>query len=420
MVPPISSIHRAAVRPCAVVAAFAIGCEPAGKTTGDSGTTGTTDTSDTADDTGDTGDTPPVDGCRATPRDADADRVVLVNLPFDGSGQDWAAFQLGADGSLTDTGATLTAGEAYLNPGVFTPDGSLGVVALEDGTISVFSVDDAGTVAVVDAGWTSGFYAVGLGMDPTGERVWIADQNWVDNGGGLYAIDLDCETGLPSVAADLPVDPAGRLVPAKLPAAALPVPGRPDRLVLVGGENGLDDVTLVDTTTGTVLDAVDAFDDPEDAFLGTGAITPDGSLVLLTDTSSWSEREQEVAAVALDGDTLRPAGVDDLFDGVGLAVDPGGSTALASSGFADELIRLALHPDQPDAVTVAGTLSTDGGPPQLPGGMVVVQRGALAGLVLVSEVYGLRSVMLGEDGAATDLGVTGGRLSNPGSMLIQP
>ena len=69
---------------------------------------------------------------------------------------------------------------------------------------------------------------------------------------------------------------------------------------------------------------------------------------------------------------------------------------------------------------MAGSLSTSGGAPQLPGGMVTIQRGTLAGFTLVSEIYGLRSVMVGIDGDALDLGVTGGRLTNPAAVLVQP
>lgn len=392
-------------------------CDPTGKSTappadhedtaseGDSGDSGTTD--DGIDD--------PIEGegCRSEYRDPDADRTVLANLSFQGTGENWAVLTLSADGTLTDTGETVSGGRTYLNPGVFTPDGSLGVVALDDGTLTIFAVDDSGAVTVVDAGWTTGFYAVSVGMDASGERIYVVDQNWEENGGGLYVFDLDCETGLPSAPTDLPLDSLGRLVEAKLPAAALPIPGRFDRLAMVGGVDG-HDVTLIDTTTGTVLDELDVFGD--DGWLSVGAINPAGDLLLLTDTSVWSEEENSVAAVTIDGDTLSLAGRSGLFDGVGIAMGPDNTTAVVSSGYADSIIRLALS----TSVDVAGTLSTSGGSPQLPGGMVTVQRGTLAGHTLVSEIYGLRNVMMGIDGEALDLGVVNVRSETPAGVLIQP
>ena len=73
-----------------------------------------------------------------------------------------------------------------------------------------------------------------------------------------------------------------------------------------------------------------------------------------------------------------------------------------------------------DAVTVEGSLTASTDPPQLPGGIVTVQRGNLAGHSLVAEVYGIRSIQLGPSGEAMDLGLTGGRLVNPAGLLVQP
>ncbi len=411
-------MHR---RLLCLLPAVALACDPSGSKSADTSAPGGSDTGSagTTDDSGDTGDNEPAaEGCRAQPRDADADRALLVNLAYDGDGTGWTVFTLSADGSLTPTGASFSGGRTYLNPGVFTPDGSLGVVALDDGTLAFFAVDDSGGVTVVETGFTTGFYAESLAMHPSGERLYIADRNWVENGGGVYVLDLDCETGLPSLPTDLPLDSLGRLAEAKLPGGILTVPGRLDRLVMVAGE-GRTDVTLLDANTGEALDQIDAFLDDDDAWLATGAITPAGDLVLVTDTSSWSARENAVAAITLAGDSLGHAGIDDLFDGVGIGIGADGTTAVVSSGFGDDILRLSLDASAADAVSVEGSLSTTGGRPQIPGGIVTVQRGSLAGTSLVAEVTGIRQLALGPDGMATDLGVTGG-ITNPAGMLLQP
>lgn len=410
---------------CLALTCAALGCDPTeskssrGGSTDDTAAESESPTTEDSEDSEDSGSPATAPGCRSEPRASDADRTLLVNLPYSGDGSDWAIFTLSADGTLTDTGASVSGGRTYLNPGVFTPDGSLGLAPLEDGTVAIFAVDEAGTVTVVESGYTSGFYAEAVAMHPSGERAWIVDRNWEENGGGLYVLDLDCETGTPAVPTDLPVDAAGRLVPAKLPGAALPVPDRPDRLVLVAGPSPTD-LALIDTTTGTVLDEIDAFLDEDDAWLATGAITPTGDLVLLTDTSIWSSRANAIAAIALSGDTLSHAGLDELFDGVGIGISPDGTTAIVSSGYADDILRLSIAPGAVDPVSVIGSLRTSDSPSQLPGGIVTIQRGTLAGLSLVSEVYGLRSIQLGFDGEAMDMGLTGGRLTNPASMLVQP
>jgi len=399
-----------------VFTALAVGCVESTKSGDDD--SAATETGDT----GDTGDTDPgfpaVDGCRAEYRDPELARTVLANLPFEGDGSDWAVLELSIEGELTDLGARVTAGAAFLGSGAFTLDGSLGVVAQDDGTLAVFEVDSAGNVTVVESGWTSGFYASAVSMHPSGERAWVVDQNTVENGGGVYAVDLSCTDGTPSASA-VPVDTLGRIYAANLPAAALSVPGREDRLIVVGAQEDGADVSLLAVPAGTELDRIDAFSDDDDAWLTVADISPQGDLVLLTDTSAWSDRENAVAAISLQADILVHAGVDDLFDGVALRIGPDGTTAVASSGYADAIVRMAVDTTAPDAVTVQGTLHTDGGSPQLPGSMVSVQRGSLGGLVLVGEVYGIRAMMMGLDGDATDLGVTSG-LSNPGALLVQP
>lgn len=404
-----------------------LGCEPGGAkepgaigadTGAGPGDTDDSDDSDDMDDTDDSGTPDAGNGCRSEPRDPDADRVVLANLPYEGTGADWAVLTLSADGTLTDTSASIAAGRTYVNPGVFTPDGSLGIAPLDDGTISIVEVDAGGSVRVVEAGFTTGFYAEAVAMHPSGERLYVVDRNWEENGGGLYVLDLDCSTGAPSVPDDLPVDELGRLVATRLPAAALPIPGRPDRLVLISGPTPAD-VRLIDTTSGAILDEVDVFPD-NDAWLTTGAITPAGDLVLLTDTSAWSSRENALAAVQVTGDALTDVGSDTLYDGVGIGISPDGTTAIVSSGYGDDIVRLSLDATAADAVTVEGSLTASTDPPQLPGGIVTVQRGSLAGHSLVAEVYGIRSIQLGPSGEAMDLGLTGGRLVNPAGLLVQP
>ena len=335
-----------------------LGCDPGGAkepgaigadtgaAPGDTDNTDDTDDTDEADDSG----TPDAgDGCRSEPRDPDADRVVLANLPYEGTGADWAVLTLSAE-APSPTRARRSQRDAPTSTPAVHPDGSLGIAPLDDGTISIVEVDAGGSVRVVEAGFTTGFYAEAVAMHPSGERVYVVDRNWEENGGGLYVLDLDCSTGAPSVPDDLPVDELGRLVATRLPAAALPIPGRPDRLVLISGPTPAD-VRLIDTTSGAILDEVDVFPD-DDAWLTTGAITPAGDLVLLTDTSAWSSRDNALAAVRVTGDSLTDVGSDALYDGVGIGISPDGTTAIVSSGYGDDIVRLSLDATAADAVTI--------------------------------------------------------------------
>ena len=151
---------------------------------------------DTAPD--DTGDVEPA-GCRATPQSAERDRVVVISHPYDADARPastWRTLTLTAAGELVLEGDTWEMGRATRGEVVFTPDGSVGMVVQEDGSIGVFRVAENGSVEISNLAYRDGFYASRLIPDATGEKVWIVDPNWPVNGGGIYRADISCENGM--------------------------------------------------------------------------------------------------------------------------------------------------------------------------------------------------------------------------------
>ena len=355
-------------------------------------------------------------GCRATPADPDRGRVLLTNLPYDGPGTEWAVLDLGSDGALVDRGLRLQAGRAGDALGVSSADGSLLAVAQDDGTVAIFAVAGDGAVSVVDAGWSEGTYASALAMDPSGERLYLLNGSRGDVGGGVTVVVLDCDTGAPRLAtpADgVDVDAEGLLLVADHPKAMFFPTHRTGEAVLVaqnpsGIEDGAD-VALLDLTSGAILERTDAFADPDDAWLGAAGWSAEHALVLVGDGSSWSGRPNSVAGVALDEGSLSPVGSAEVYDPAGIVAH--GDHALASSGFGDELVLLEIGGG---GVVQAGTLATTGVPQSLVG----IERGSRAGLVVVSEVGGVRRVQLSDSGA-TDLGVSRIGGSVPGGLVLQ-
>jgi hypothetical protein len=72
---------------------------------------------------------------------------------------------------------------------------------------------------------------------------------------------------------------------------------------------------------------------------------------------------------------------------------------------------------------VAPPPSYEGSPPELPGKAVLIERGDLTGLVLVSEVSGVRPFRFQSNGSVVDLGRfhLGDGLENMvGSIGVQP
>jgi hypothetical protein len=385
---------RPSARPIAPLLLAALACDPSsgGKGRGEG------DSSDGPADTGSPGDTgaPPAEGCRATPPAADADRLVVVSLPYSESGSaapTWGALRLRADGTLTDPGARFEMGRGYVGPVRFTPDGSLGVAVQDDGTLGVFAVADDLSVSVVDPGWTSGFYAGDVLIDPSGERLWVVDGNWANNGGGVYEVALDCETGLPS--------DAGFLIESKLAAALVALPG--DRAALVGREVGGapagGELALLGWPGASVLAESELFSD-DDAIVSAVALSPDRRRLLVGDNSLFSSQPNRVVQVDVSGEAPGAPEAVELEDPVGIGISPDGSTALVSSGYGDALELLRLQP-----LERAGALAVRGDRVQLPGPIAVARRGPVDGIALVTEVGGVRAVRLGADGAADDLGL---------------
>jgi len=366
----------------------------------------------------------PDPGGGACPREAaPADRVrwVVASLPYGPEGSpssDWTTLRLDQDGLLFWTGERFPMGRATGGTVAFTPDGRLGIAAQEDGTLGVFAIDQQGAVRVVDPAFRGGFYADHVRVVGNGERALVLDAEWAEHGGGVHEVRILCDGTL----AD-----QGRILPARLPRALLALPG--DRFLLAGWfPEGLPaeagDVHLYDLSgTPRRLGGGQAF--PDDAIIGGSAVTPDGSLALLGDVSEFSGRDTAIAVIEVQGDSLVRRQVLTPFEDPGsIVAAPEGGTLLAASGYGDALWVLERVPDAPAApIRVRGRLATPSGKPQLPGSMVIVERGALAGRVLVPEVTGIRQVHLGADGSATDLGVTslgGGVEGLPGALGVQP
>src|SRR5207245_4703195 len=143
--------------------------------------------------------------CARQPAAADRTRKVVVSHPFAASGQKDTRFEvleLDTSGTLTKTNLTFNMGTANSRAIQFTPDGEIGVVAQDDGSLGVFRFDAAGMVQVINAAFKGGFYATDVAVDAGG--AWVLDENTDNNGGGLYRVDIGCD-GMPQA--------RGRVIP---------------------------------------------------------------------------------------------------------------------------------------------------------------------------------------------------------------
>ncbi len=368
-------------------------------------------------------DGPVWEGCRAVAQAADRDRLVVVSLPDGPSAEQtdtWAAMTLSADGTLVDDGARFEMGRATDGEVVFTPDGQVGLVAQDDGTVGVFLARPDGSFEVVHEAFSGDFYASSVAVEPSGERAWIVDGNWVENGGGIYEVEIDCDDG--SLGAPRLV------VESKLAGGLLLDPSVMDRAVLVaheipGAAAGDDAVMLAWGGEPAALDGADAFGDDE-AWVSAAAITPDGAYVLLGDNAMFTEQPNRVAVVGVAGDSLQAVQVlDDIEDPMDIVASPYHDAALVVSGYGDALFVLDLDPLDPEPYAYAGELDYRGSRPALPASAALVTRGGLRGLVLVAENQGVRAVRFHGGGEVEDLGMAvegDGYEAITGAIGVQP
>ena len=371
---------------------------------------------------------PGVNPCPRLPAAADRDRFVVTSFPYQdaqGKASDWALIRLSAKGVLSDLGPRFQMGPAFDGDVAFTPDGQVGIAVQDDGTLGVFRIDPvAGSAVVVHAGFAGGFSASRVLMGPEGDHALVLDTEWrdasgaTDRGGGVYRVDIGCDGTLTD---------RGMVMPAKLPAALLRIPTRPDRVVLaardvLGVLTGGDLHLLSWGNPPVVRHSVQTLGD--DSNVDGFAITPDGRYVLQGDTGMFATHGVAVAEVV--GETLVPRQfLTPIGNPAAIVVAPAGGTVLVAGAYEPDdlwiLDRTDATPETP--FTIRGPVDYVGGGSQLPTAMVMLDRGPLAGRVLVTEVEGIRQVDLKPDGTVQDLGIFtlgGGTTGMPAALGVQP
>ena len=344
------------------------------------------------------------DGTTECPRPlapADRERFGVIARPYEASGDAadlWEIVSLSEAGDVTFTGAQFTMGRNTLGEVVFTPDGEVGIVAQDDGTLGVFTVDETGAPAVVHAAFEGSFYAARVVMDPSGERAWVLDTNFRKNGGGIYSVAIGCDGSL----TDEGIAAAGKLpYDMELRSPGLAVVYAKDLLDSAFGHD-LHRFTLdpPDVTAG-----VDAFPDDDDAIVADLAITADANFALVADNNAFGTGNR-VAIVDLVPPTPVLVQSTNIEDPISIAVSPFDDAALVASGFGDAVFVLSYDAGAVPPFVLDGELAYTGAGPQLPANFVQVRRGSLDGLVLLAELSGIRRIRFNGAGNVEDLGLT--------------
>ena len=371
-------------------------------------------------------------GVAPCPRPPAADnrvRKVVVSHPYDANGNEASSYEvldLSQTGVLSQTGDTFDMGRATDGVMAFTPDGLVGIIAQPENqtpSLGVVTFDAQGAPHVVYdhfVGTSFPFYPDSVVIDPSGQHAYVLDDQWRNNGGGVYSLRIACDGTLTE---------EGELLEAKMGSRLIFLPGDPTVAVLAANDalsspQNLDLQLLDWQPTPSWVAGVDVFPDDE-AIIGSMALTPDGRYALLGDNSIASSVPNRVGVAAIGAGTLDGVQVlPSIEDPFAIVASPYTNAALVVSGFGNQLIVLSYDPNNAAAPFAnVGEVSYQGGSPQLPGNAVMIERGDLRGRVLVTEYNGVRQLTFQQNGTVADHGLStfgSGNESNVGAIGVQP
>jgi hypothetical protein len=342
--------------------------------------------------------------CPRTPAAADRSRFVVIAHPYNAAGDASAVFevlQLSAAGALTRFAPphTFTLGKrAPFGTIAFTPDAKVGLVALDDGKLGVFTLDADGNPTVVNMGFEGTFYAERIVMDPSGDHAWIVDRNTRANGGGIYQVVIGCDGALTDNGLIAAASSPGGLAFTGTHAVV------PARDILTSPTTG-DDVHLLDwTSPPTLIGGGDAFGDDDTIFSGF-ALSHDGGTAFVGDSNVVGANR--VGIVSVTATDIAPLAIitTNITDPSGIAASPFGDVAIVTSSQPPgEGIYVLDKGGANSTWRNRGEVTYVGGAAQLPGDVVTIERGTLAGSVIVSELSNVRRLMFHSDGSVTDEG----------------
>jgi hypothetical protein len=358
-------------------------------------------------------------GCPRTAAAADRARYVVVSHPYDAESErsnQYEVLALDPGGELSLTGSTFEMGRAFQGNIAFTPDGEVGLAPQEDGTLGVFRLAEDGTPSVVHASYVGDFHAATIVIDPSGTGAWVLDAQWRENGGGIYRIEIGCDG---TIVAE------SQVAPARLAYGMVLLEGSE---AVVVSHDLLDrplgnDVHVLDLAVPGVVASGELF--AEDDWIVAGmAVAEGGGHVFVGDNASFSKTGNRIGVAAIgDGTISGVQQIPGIEDPLAIVASPFDDMVLVVSGFGDAILRFDYDPAAAMPLTARGELTYTGSRPALPGAAVMIDRGALRGLVLVAENVGVRRLRFEGSRSVTDLGAftfAGETAAIVGALGVQP
>ncbi len=353
--------------------------------------------------------------CRRAPELEDT-RAIVAARPYldDGSpGTSYEVFTLDLQGVVMSTGRDFDMGRAIDGKIHFTPDGEVGVVRQEDGSLGIFKLDANHNVTVIDPGYvglqakvnpSQARYFSTVTMLRDGSGLIATNGSWRNVGGSVWYIPLDCVTGLPGQEV--------QIAESKLARHVQQLHGNDGQLVVASHDilapMVREDAHLLDIhapTMPTLLGSARIFMD-DDATMTAMAISENDKHVLLGDSNLFggptTNHRVGVFEITPNGLIARNI-ISDILDPADIVVSPHHNAAIVSSFEGNKLVVLDYEPNNVTTpFTPNGEVRTTNAT-LLPSTMVMVRRGALNGVVVVAENTGIRTLQFMPSGDVLEL-----------------
>jgi hypothetical protein len=354
-------------------------------------------------------------GCAHPLAAADRLRKIVVSHPFapDGGDRDnlFEVLNLSANGTVAITGQQFRMGVAASASAIitFTPDGTIGLVPQDDGTLGVFHFFDAGTPEVIHAAYNDdgGFYATAVLMAPDGRTAWILDSNTRGtNGGGIYQVAIGCDGTLTNMGLQLAGDN---------PWAATWLNAQPLKAAVysrtLGSAVDAGNMHIVDFSTQppTITSSVRAFPDDEAVPTSVAVRLDDAWIAVPDDGFSVGNR---VSLLTQSGGALTPGPLSDAPNPYGVSFSPFDDEALLITSDGMDHYKMFFLDGG-----VGADIAYAHGAPQLPGPPVMLTRGMLEGRFFIGELDAVRQLAWNPDGGVDDISKTTIPMNNGGEII---
>ncbi|MEM6730227.1 MAG: hypothetical protein AAF658_01655 [Myxococcota bacterium] len=354
--------------------------------------------------------------CRREAPVDDRPRSVVVSKPYrsDGTAANlYETLTLTRDGSLLRDDQFFVMGRSNFEQIVFTPDGRLGFSPQDDGTLGVFRVNDTGAVEVLHTAYDAGGYVSRLVMHPEGRFIYgLKTQGSFDDTftGAIYKVAIGCDDTLENT---------GALLRGISITQMTFIPGRADRFLVtakrVTSSKEGHHVHLFETDgdSAALRAGVRVWRD-DDALPSAISISNDGSFAVLTDDSFTAPAGGRVAFIRVDVENSRLDSYGPPLSGepgdvtvapTEVVFAPDDSAALMVQSYPVDAFRLISYDprDAQSPARIGSELDYAFRSPQLPDVAVGIERGALWGTVVASELISVRVMRFDALGGVEDV-----------------